>query len=87
MREATEGKSQTSPRATFTGYYGYNGPINIQELRSAALDYFQTVSDEADKSSSRTAAGHDDSYAFNVTKRSYVISVGGPMNQVWQLAS
>ena len=39
----------------FTGYHGYNGPIDIEKLRNAALDYYQLMSADASDEKLATA--------------------------------
>lgn len=33
----------TDQRVQFAGYCGYNGPIDIQRLRNAAVDYYESL--------------------------------------------
>lgn len=44
--EQDDGSSHS--RLRFSGYYGYNGPIDIQKLRDAAIDYYKTITGHYD---------------------------------------
>lgn len=47
VRQAIHESSKRS-RLRFSGYYGYNGPIDIQKLRDAAIDYYQSVTQNSE---------------------------------------
>ena len=47
VRKANKDGSKR-PRLQFSGYYGYNGPIDIQKLRDAAIDYYQSVTQDSE---------------------------------------
>lgn len=47
VRQRVDSHKEDDSRILFSGYYGYNGPINIQKLRDAALDYYTSMSTEA----------------------------------------
>ena len=42
LKQFSKQASQDNP-VQFTGYYGYNGPIDIESLRSAVVDYYESV--------------------------------------------
>jgi hypothetical protein len=89
LRQAIRSMSTAPPRATFSGFYGYNGPINIQELRNAALDYFESVgagSDDKKAASEPLKPGAQPLAARMPVSKSYAISVGRQVNQSWRLA-
>lgn len=52
FKQQTAETCDSSP-VRFAGYYGYNGPINIEKLRSAAVDFWQSVQQDATRGSSQ----------------------------------
>jgi len=52
FKQQTAESCDLSP-VRFAGYYGYNGPINIEKLRSAAVDFWQSAQQDESKGSSQ----------------------------------
>ena len=95
LREATKSADSDHPRIMFSGYYGYNGPIDIQKLRDAAIDYYQTITGEFEKElrlvrskgSSQSSGAADEDPKLSITNKSYEFNVGNFEHHSWQKAS
>ena len=60
VQETARTLESEGSRVIFSGYYGYNGPINIQKLRDAAIDYYQSIVDDSDNPLSLADSTLDD---------------------------
>ncbi|MCB1672548.1 MAG: hypothetical protein R3F41_00350 [Gammaproteobacteria bacterium] len=83
---------------TFAGYYGYNGPIDIQKLREAAVDYYESmltdrtdnpklVNFEVNESSRETPHTVNSFWQPIEICKSYEFNVGRFDYKAWQKAS
>ncbi|MBT8145256.1 MAG: hypothetical protein KJN90_00295 [Gammaproteobacteria bacterium] len=85
-----------SSEIMFSGYHGYNGPIDIQELRSAAIDYYRSVTGDNGKEQVSVSSGREFTKRLQarlqadrnqITDKSYEFNVGSIEQQVIEKAS
>ena len=95
LRNSAQSETSGHSRVKFTGYYGYNGPINIQKLRDAAIDYYNTITAEPDNSLSLVQSNTEKQSGIDVQAiedlstldKSYVFNVGSYERQALRKAS
>ena len=88
LRKNDQSEEAGHSRISFSGYYGYNGPIDIQKLRAAAIDYYRTITGESDAelrlvqpNIKRRESIDDLEPEFTMINKSYEFNVGAQDNQ------